>query len=192
LTALSALSVSLLTTGRLRAEALVHLRTLELAKEHDRLAVTLRSIGDGVIVTDAEGRVTMMNAVAELLTGWREAEAAGRPEREVFRIVAEETLEERESPVRCVLETGRPAELANHTALRARDGALRAIADSCAPIRAGGRIVGTVLVFRDETHKRQAASALIAQRANLDAIFDSSPLGMLVLDGKAEIVRMNA
>ena len=192
LTALSALSVHLLTTGRLRAEDLVHLRTLELAQERDRLAVTLRSIGDGVIVTDAEGRVTMMNGVAELLTGWKEAEAAGRPEGEVFRIVAEDTLEERESPVRCVLATGVRVELANHTALLARDGRQRAIADSCAPIRAGDRIVGTVLVFRDETHKRHAASALIAERANLNAIFDSSPLGMFVLDQQAQIVRVNA
>jgi PAS domain S-box-containing protein len=192
LTALSALSVNLLMTGRFRAEALVHLRTLELAKERDRLGVTLRSIGDGVIVTDAEGRVTMMNTVAESLTGWKEAEAVGRLEGEVFRIVAEGTIEQRESPVRCALETGRPVELANHTALLARDGTQRAIADSCAPIRTGGRIVGTVLVFRDETQKRNAASALSAERANLDAIFDSSPLGMFVLDEKAEIVRVNA
>ena len=74
----------------------------------------------------------------------------------------------------------------------ARDGRQRAIADSCAPIRAGDRIVGTVLVFRDETHKRHAASALIAERANLNAIFDSSPLGMFVLDQQAQIVRVNA
>ena len=191
-TALLALSVNLLMTDRFRAEALVHLRTLELAKERDRLAVTLRSIGDGVIVTDAEGRVTMMNSAAELLTGWKEADAAARPEREVFRIVAEDSLEERESPVRRVLETGSPVDLANHTALLARDGALRAIADSCAPIRAGGQVVGTVLVFRDETEKRKAVSALNAERANLDAIFDSSPLAMLVFDEKAELVRMNA
>jgi PAS domain S-box-containing protein len=192
LTALSALSVNLLMAGRFRAEALVHLRTLELAKERDRLAVTLRSIGDGVIVTDAEGCVTMMNSVAESLTGWREAEAVGRPEGEVFRIVDEDTLEERASPVWCVLETGAGVELANHTALLARDGTQRAIADSCAPIRAGGRIVGTVLVFRDETHKRKTASALAAERTNLDAIFNASPLGMLILDEKAEVVRVNA
>jgi len=119
------------------------------------LATTLRSIGDAVIATDARGCVTLMNAVAESLTGWPEHDALGRELAEVFRIVNEETRAVVQSPVEKVLETGGVVGLANHTILVTRDGREIPIDDSGAPIRAeGGAIDGVVLVFRDVTARR--------------------------------------
>jgi PAS domain S-box-containing protein len=141
-------------TERKQAEA-------RLAAERERLAVTLRSIGDGVIATDAEARVTLVNDVAARLTGWTSAEAAGRPLTEVFRIVSEETRLPASDPAEKVLRSGETVALANHTALIARDGGERPISDSGAPIRdSEGRIAGTVLVFRDQTEERRAERAL--------------------------------
>ncbi len=126
-------------------------------ESEENLSITLQSIGDGVLVTDGNGRITRMNPVAEQLTGWTLEEARGRTIAEVFHIVNELTREPAVIPVDTVLETGRIVELANHTALLARDGSERSIADSAAPIRdAGGTIVGVVLVFRDVTHERTA------------------------------------
>jgi PAS domain S-box-containing protein len=130
-------------------------------EERERLRVTLRSIGDGVIATDAAGRVTLLNPVAEALTGWANAEAAGQPVRRVFPIVNEKTRQEVEDPVARVLREGRIVGLANDTVLTARDGTERPIADSAAPIKdEQGQTVGAVLVFRDVTAKRAAENAL--------------------------------
>jgi PAS domain S-box-containing protein len=126
-----------------------------LFHEKEFLAVTLRSIGDGVIATDAEGCVTFLNRVAEQLTGWSEEQAIDRPLREVFPLVNEETGASVENPAAKVLATGAVVGLANHTILIARDGTRRAIADSGAPIREeDGSISGVVLVFRDVTEER--------------------------------------
>jgi PAS domain S-box-containing protein len=133
----------------------------DLAMERERLAVTLHSIGDAVIATDTEGRVTTLNRVAEALTGWSQADAVGKPIREVFRIVHESTGAPAEDPVRKVLEVGTVVALANHVALVTRDGRRTSIADSAAPIRGrGGATLGVVLVFRDVTAERRAAEAL--------------------------------
>ena len=137
-------------TDRKRIEA-------ALRESEERSRATLYSIGDGVTATDAAGRVTRMNPVAEALTGWPEAEAVGRPLAEVFRIVNEDTRAEVEGPVARVLREGTVVGLANHTLLVARDGTERPVADSGAPIRdAQGAITGVVLVFRDRTEERAA------------------------------------
>lgn len=134
---------------------------LALAEERERLAVTLRSIGDGVITTDLQGRVTLLNRVAENLTGWRQAEALGLPLTDVFHIINEHTRTVCENPVEKVLHTGGVVGLANHTALVARDGRERVIADSGAPIRDTlSRIIGVVLVFRDVTAQYRAEAEL--------------------------------
>ena len=126
----------------------------KLAAEKERLAVTLRSIGDGVVVTDTEGKVVMLNRVAETLTGWKDEEAAGEPLSEVFRIIDEKTREPCDNPVEKVLEAGLVVGLANHTVLIARDGIERNIEDSGAPIHdKDSNIHGVVLVFRDVTDK---------------------------------------
>ena len=134
--------------------------------EKERLRVTLRCIGDGVITTDTEGRIVIMNRAAELLTGWSQDEAAGTPLSSVFVIKSEPTRKSSANPVQQVLQTGRTVELENHTLLVSRDGTERSIADSGSPIRdAKGGTIGVVLVFRDVTEKaRFLESAEKAQR----------------------------
>ena len=123
-----------------------------LAEERERLAVTLRSIGDGVITTDIDGNITLINRVAESLSGWNQVEALGKSLPEVFHIINEKTGEKAENPVEKVLATRKIIGLANHTVLIARDGTARSIADSGAPIMdRESRIIGVVLVFRDVT-----------------------------------------
>ena len=132
-----------------------------------RYAVTLASIGDAVIATDTEGRVTFLNPVAEVLTGWRLAEAVGQPLVEVFRIINEQTRQPAEDPAAKVLRLGTKVGLANHTALLARDGREMPIDDCGAPIlNEHGDIAGVVLVFRDVTQRRQAEEAEAFRRAN--------------------------
>lgn len=133
----------------------------EVAAQRERLRVTLHSIGDAVVSTDAEGRISYLNPVAEQLTGWGSAEAAGHPLTEIFRIVNEKTRNTVENPVERVLHEGRVVGLANHTVLIARDGREIAIADSAAPIRDdSGELVGVVLVFRDATVERKQEEVL--------------------------------
>ncbi len=127
-----------------------------ISEEKERLTVTLASIGDGVITTDTDGRIVLLNGAAEQMTGWHSADAAGLPLDAVFRIVMERTRKPAVDPVKKVLESGRVEELANSTMLIARDGRELIIEDSAAPIRdRDGRIIGVVLVFRDNTQKRQ-------------------------------------
>ncbi|HOS30756.1 MAG TPA: PAS domain S-box protein, partial [Treponemataceae bacterium] len=127
-----------------------------IAAEKERLAVTLRSIGDGVITTDINGNIVMMNKVAEDLTGWKQDEAQGKSLTSVFTIIQEITRNSCENPVERVISTGSVIELANHTVLISRDGTERIIADSGAPIKdKSGSIIGVVLVFRDMTEKQK-------------------------------------
>jgi PAS domain S-box-containing protein len=132
-------------------------------------AVTLASIGDAVITTDAEGRVTFLNTEAEKLTAWKNADAKGADLAKVFRIINEGTRQTVESPVKKVLRTGMVVGLANHTVLIAKDGTERIIDDSGAPIRMDDdKIIGVVLVFRDNTDKKRAEDALRRQERFLD------------------------
>ena len=166
---------------------------MDLLKRHEaeeqlrlseaEMRTTLRSIGDGVIATDTSGRIVLMNAVAENLTGWPEAEAIGRAVSEVFRVASETTGEPVENPITRVLADGRAAGLANHTVLIQRAGERIPIADSGAPIQNdSGEIKGAVLVFRDIAEKRSAERDL--QR--LAAIVSSSEDAIVgeTLDGQ--------
>ena len=143
-----------------------------VAAEREWLAVTIGSIGDAVIATNTEGRIVLMNHVAETLTGWTQAEALGRLLVEVFRIANEQTGAPCEDPVAKVLQTGRVVGLANHTVLVARDGTRHIIADSGAPIFSRqGRILGVVLVFRDVTEAARMEAALAASEENYRSLF---------------------
>ncbi|MFC1513241.1 PAS domain S-box protein [Thermodesulfobacteriota bacterium] len=125
-----------------------------LSEERERLAVTLRSIGDGVITTDTSGRVVLLNKVAEELTGWSQQKATGQPLATVFNIINQTTRKPCENPVDLILASGKIIGLANHTVLISKDGQERIIADSGAPIRdLQSRIIGAVLVFRDTTEQ---------------------------------------
>ncbi|AMV36083.1 PAS domain S-box protein [Planctomyces sp. SH-PL62] len=142
-----------------------------LTAERERLRITLASIGDGVVSTDAQGRVTFLNRIAEVMTGWTAAEAEGRPLTEIFRIVNQYTREEVENPALRALREGIVVGLANHTILIARDGSERPIDDSAAPMfAADGSAMGAVLVFRDVTDRNRAHEA----QTRLAAIVESS------------------
>ena len=142
-----------------------------LRKQSEWLQVTLSSIGDAVITTDTEGRVTSLNPVAESLTGWTDRMAKGLPIDRVFQIVNEHSRAVVENPTARALQEGVIVGLANHTILISAHGAERFIDDSAAPIRDGnGRVIGAVLVFRDVTERRRAEEA----RFHLAAVVDSS------------------
>ncbi len=141
-----------------------------------RYRTTLYGIGDAVIATDAEGRVQIMNRVAEELTGWTEGEAKGRSLAEVFHIINEESRAVVENPVSRVLSERAVVGLANHTLLVSRDGRERPIADSGAPVcDEQGRTLGVVLVFRDQTEERAAGHALQAALSRQTALLAAVP-----------------
>jgi PAS domain S-box-containing protein len=137
------------------------MRGFEVQQQKDLLSVTLTSIGDCVMVTDKDGRITFMNPVAEQVTGWKLDEAMGRPTSEVFRILNEHTRAAVENPVDKVMKHGVIVGLANHTLLIRKDGSEIPIDDSGAPIRdSNGDIRGVVLVFRDFSEHKQAEREL--------------------------------
>ncbi len=145
-------------TERKRAEA-------ALASEKELLSVTLRSIDDGVITTDKDGSVIMLNKMAETLTGWSMEEAVGKPLDTVFEIVDEKTRLPCDSLLEKVIFRGVIIELPQNTVLLSKDGTERIIADSGAPLRdSNSNIIGAVLVFRDVTEQRineaEAAKAM--------------------------------
>lgn len=133
-----------------------------LAAEKERLSVTLRSIGDGVIATDVEGTILLINRMAEQLTGYTQEEAVEKPLDTIFNIINEETRIPCENPVRKVLKQGTVVGLGNDTVLVSKDGTERMIADSGAPIRdRNSKIIGVILVFRDITEKRRMEQELV-------------------------------
>jgi PAS domain S-box-containing protein len=142
-------------------EERVRARTAEVEEEKERLTVTLRSIGDGVIATDVEGRVVLLNRVAEQITGWAPGEAYDRTLGEVMPLVDRRTREPLPDPASLVLERGVVLDLPATAMLVRRDGGEVLIADSAAPIcDRQSRIVGVVLVFRDVTERRKVEEEL--------------------------------
>jgi PAS domain S-box-containing protein len=129
---------------------------IRASERRELLRITLNSIGDAVITTDVDGRITYLNAVAESLTGWGRREALGRPLDRVFRIVNEQTRQAVENPAARALREGVVVGLANHTVLIRKDGRECPIDDSAAPISdERGQISGCVLIFRDVTAQRR-------------------------------------
>jgi diguanylate cyclase (GGDEF)-like protein/PAS domain S-box-containing protein len=141
-----------------------------LAEQHELLRVTLHSIGDAVITTDAQSQVTWLNPAAERMTGWLSSEALGRPLAQVFHIVNAETREPTENPVATCLAQGKVVGLANHTLLISRNGNEFGIEDSAAPIRnPNGEVLGVVLIFHDVTEQRRLSGEM-SYRATHDAL----------------------
>jgi PAS domain S-box-containing protein len=137
----------------------------ELAAGKEQLAVTLRSIGDGVITTDTEGEIVLINDTAEILTGWPQAEAKGRLFSDVFRGVDEKTRTPFEDPVRTTIALGKPIHFERSEILISRDGPERIIALSGAPIQDSNQtILGVVIVFRDITEKRKMEQELLTAK----------------------------
>ena len=191
----ASLGAGLLMVWQRNAKA--HYRALLLAETSRRLSearygITLRGIGDAVIATDIEGRVELMNPVAEILTGWQSEEARGKPLTEVFRIVNEDTRQPVESPVGAVMRDGEVVDLANHTLLIARDGTERPIADSGAPIHdETGAMTGVVLIFRDQTKERAAQDEVQRISREWQMTFDTMNETVWILDKDQRILRSN-
>ena len=180
------LFISFLASVRRRAEAFER-------GERRRFQATVTSMGDAIIATDASGRVTFMNGVAEELIGWKLLEADGRRLEEVFVIINEKTRQATPNPVKKVLETGRIQGLANHTILIAKDGSERPIDDSAAPIKDDqGEITGVVLVFRDITEKYEAARRLRESEEHLKSVFDAAAEGLYVMSPDSRCTYINA
>ncbi len=156
------------------------------------LFTTLKSIGDAVIASDANGEIMFMNAVAEELTGWEEKDAIGQPLGDVFYIINEKTRKRCENPVEKVLETGKIVGLANHTVLIAKDGVERLIADSGAPIRMDSDVIsGVVLVFRDVTENYRIQEELRENENRFKELFENMKSGVAIyqaIDGGEDFI----
>jgi PAS domain S-box-containing protein len=162
-----------------------------IREQRERLHVTLASIGDAVISTDAEGRVDFLNPVAENLVGWRSEEAARHTLPDVFRIVNEDSRQPVENPALRALKEGVVVGLANHTLLIAKDGKERPIDDSAAPIRdAEGRVVGSVLVFRDISERKRAGDALRQSEQKAHFLADASAALASVVDYESTLQKV--
>jgi PAS domain S-box-containing protein len=153
------------------------------------LAVTLNSIGDAVIATDAEARVTILNPLAEKLTGWTMADAIGRPVDEIFHIINQETRLPSTVPVKSTLEHGTIQGLANHTIVIARNGNESIIADSCAPIHnREGQVIGAVLVFRDVSDEYRVQQALRDNTSLVQTILNTVVDGIITFHADTGII----
>lgn len=197
-----ALAAALMAAGTRGRIARLNAQRYATERRHretlEEYRTALYSIGDGVIVSAPDGTVRQMNPIAEALTGWREAEATGRPLSEVFVVHTENTEELAESLVHRVMRDGETAALANHAVLTARDGTCRPIADSAAPIRDGdGTITGVVIVFRDQTEARAAEQALVESESRFRGLYDSAealiiihdPATTAIVDANAKAIR---
>src|SRR5262245_677910 len=164
----------------------------ELAEQQKWFRVTLGSIGDAVIASDPDGRITYMNTPAQALTGWAADETQGRGLADVFQIVNEKTREAVENPAGLVIRSGHIVGLGNHTILIDRHGAEHPIADSAAAIRDdAGRILGVVLVFRDVTEERRAEEAIAEQREWFETTLESIGDAVIATDVRGHVVFMN-
>ena len=143
-------------------------------KSEEWFSTTLKSIGDAVIATDTNSNVTLLNPVAESLTGWSQKDAHGKPLEQIFNIINEGTRETVKNPVNIVIKTGNIVGLANHTILVAKDGKEIPIDDSGSPIRNDkGEIYGVVLVFRDITERKQAEEDLRQSEERFRTLFEN-------------------
>jgi PAS domain S-box-containing protein len=146
----------------------------ELAESEENLRITLESIGDGVITTDTQGRITRMNRTSEKLTGWNLSEAAGKEITSVFRIINAYSRKEVMNPVEIVINDGRTVGLANHTVLIAKNGKEFQIADSAAPITDETvKIHGMILVFSDVTEKYEVQEKIAENERFLSSLISN-------------------
>ena len=178
-----------LLSGQLATNALLQNTNDALQESTQKLTVTLNSIGDAVITTDAQACVTLLNPVAEEMTGWTQVQALGRPVSDVFQIVNKVDRQVATIPVARVLQQGTVQGLANHTVLIARDGREFDIADSCSPVRdAQGAVVGAVLVFRNVTAEYAAQQTLRDSAARVQTILNTVGDGIVTLQAQGGII----
>lgn len=165
---------------------------INIFEEKERFRVTLSSIGDAVIVVDTDGKINLINQVAESLTGYGHDEAVGKPLNEVFRIINQNTRVSCENPVEKVLKNGKIVGLANHTALISKTGDEKIIADSGAPIYdKDGKIIGVILVFRDVTEQYNIEEALRESNEYLEKLLNHANAPIIVWDASSAITYFN-
>jgi PAS domain S-box-containing protein len=154
--------------------------------------ITLSCIGDGVIAADPEGRVNYLNPVAEKLTGWTLADAAGEEIEKIFRVVHETTGKPVQQPVREVIERGVTVGLAKDALLIARDGSERPIDDCAAAIKDDSEnVIGVVLIFRDITDRRRAEETIQSAREYAESIVATVRESLLILDSDLNVRSAN-
>lgn len=199
LLALISFYVARINLSRKRAREEVHelnteleKRVIEHARGEENLSVTLNSIGDAVMSTDAQGRITRLNPVAEQLTGWKLTEALHQPISDVFQLVDQKTHQSVGGPVASTLESGVTCGLATDVVLISRDGSEYPIADSCAPIRdRDGELIGAVLVFRDVSEEQAAKQALIDSALRIQTILNTVADGIITIDESGTVETVN-
>ena len=168
-------------------------KTKKLYESREDLKITLNSIGDAVIATDINTRITLMNPIAEELTGWTMDEAKGKPLDEVFPIINAVTLIKVDNPVKKVLEKGKIIGLANHTLLLSRNGKKYHIADSAAPIQdARNEISGVIMVFRNVTREYKLQEELKKSQNQFKAFMDSFPGCAFIKDENLNLIFANS
>lgn len=164
----------------------------ETLASREELAITLMSIGDGVIATDTHGKITRMNPVAEKLTGISIDNAKGCQLEKIFRIVDSENGKDIEAPVKQVIKTGQTVDLSNHTLLLSHSGKNYHISDSAAPIvDRNGTIQGVILVFSDVSNKYKIQQDLNKERSLLRSVIDALPFSLYIKDSLGKKLLLN-
>jgi two-component system, sensor histidine kinase len=164
----------------------------EIYKDIRRMAEALESINDGVILTDLQGKIEFINKSAELLTGWDFKEAYGSHFDEVFQLVDINTNEHLEGPIKNVIVNSRAIGLKNNSALVSRNGDTSYISASCSPVKdEEGKMTGVIVAFREISQIKKTEKELRTERNNLQLIFESLPLGTLVVDSNLTIKQTN-
>ncbi|WP_312648675.1 PAS domain S-box protein [Aminipila sp.] len=134
----------------------------DLSHEKERLRITLNSIGDGVVTTDTDEKITSINESAKEITGWNETDVLEKRFNSIFKLISEKTEEKVDDPVEKVLKTGKIVELDNHTILINKSGDSVPIADSAAPIKdKNGHVLGVVMVFRDVSKDKEQQEQIL-------------------------------
>jgi PAS domain S-box-containing protein len=159
---------------------------------NELMTAALSCTGDGVIITDIKDYILYMNPAATEITGWNSSEALNRHFSEVFRIVDAVTEVQLQNPVAQALASGTAVGLQNHSALITKAGNTRFVSANCSPIKSDtGSVNGVIIVFRDIQRIKQMEEELRVEKNNLKAMFESAPVGMLVLNSDAVIKQHN-
>jgi len=179
--------------GRILLDQEQNLDFINTLKESEKLfRTTLYSIGDGVITTDSDGKIVNMNNIASEITGWKETEVKEKYLSEVFKIINEDTMLPVENPVETVLREGYIVGLANHTLLIRKDGKQVPISDSGSPIKNDdNKIIGVVLVFRDQTEERAQEKMMIESEERFRLLYENAPLSYQSLDINGNLIDVN-
>lgn len=170
----------------------VQKRTRDIIQSRENYKTTLKSIGDGVITTDAEGNITGLNHVAEQLVGCEEEHALGRPLTSMFTIVDTRTKETLHNPAEQVITSGETINHPHNPTLISSTGEEYVIDDSAAPIKDDqGNIFGVILVFRDITHRYRTQQKLLKNEQQLKQYISHAPIGVAVLNLRYEFIQVN-